>query len=87
MKILIIHNRYQSNNIGGEDIVYENELLFLQKKLGCENVYSYEVSNDDINKFKLLFEIWFSNEHYKKVRTIVKENRIDLVHVHNFFRS
>ena len=85
MKILIIHNRYQSNNIGGEDIVYENELLFLQKKLGCENVYSYEVSNDDINKFKLLFEIWFSNEHYKKVRSIVKENRIDLVHVHNFF--
>jgi len=85
MKILIIHNRYQSNNIGGEDIVYENELLFLQKKLGCENVYSYEVSNDDINKFKLLFEIWFSNEHYKKVRAIVKENRIDLVHVHNFF--
>ena len=53
MKILIIHNKYQSKNIGGEDIVYKNELNALCKKLGCENVFYYEVSNDDINKFKL----------------------------------
>ena len=59
MKILIIHNKYQSKNIGGEDIVYKNELNALRKKLGCENVFYYEVSNDDINKFKLFFEIWF----------------------------
>ena len=44
MKILIIHNKYQSNNIGGEDIVYKNELNVLRKKLGDENVFCYEVS-------------------------------------------
>lgn len=85
MKILIIHNKYQSKNIGGEDIVYKNELNALRKKLGCENVFYYEVSNDDINKFKLLFEIWFSKKHYKAICKIIKENGIDIVHVHNFF--
>lgn len=81
----MIHNKYQSNNIGGEDIVYQNELTSLQLKLGKENVFSYEVSNDDINKFKLSFEIWFSLKHYKNIKNIVQEKKIDLVHVHNFF--
>lgn len=85
MKILIIHNKYQSNNIGGEDIVCKNELNALRKKLGDENVFCYEVSNDNINKFKLLFEIWFSKKYYKEVMRIIKENSIDIVHVHNFF--
>ena len=85
MKILIIHNKYQSNNIGGEDIVYKNELNALRKKLGDENVFCYEVSNDNINKFNLLFEIWFSKKYYKEVAKIIKENDIDIVHVHNFF--
>lgn len=85
MKLLIIHNNYQSNNIGGEDIVYKNELEFLQIKLGEENVFSYEVSNDDISKFRLLFEIWFSFKHYQNIKEIVQKNNIQIVHIHNFF--
>jgi len=85
MKLLIIHNRYQSTNIGGEDIVYQNELESLQKKLGKENVLFYEISNDEISKLKLLFTIWFSSAHYNNVKKIVQENKIDIVHVHNFF--
>lgn len=85
MKLLIIHNKYQSNNIGGEDIVYQNELESLQSKLGKENVLFYEVSNNDISKSKLLFEIWFSSKHYKNIKKIVQKNQIDIVHIHNFF--
>jgi glycosyltransferase involved in cell wall biosynthesis len=85
MKLLIIHNKYQSNNIGGEDIVYKNELESLSAKLGKENVFFYEVSNDDISKFKLLFEIWFSFKHYQNIKEIVQKNTIDIVHIHNFF--
>lgn len=85
MKLLLIHNKYQSNNIGGEDIVYENELLLLQNKLGYDNVFYYEVSNDDISKLKLIFTIWFSFKHYKNIKRIVQENNINIVHVHNFF--
>jgi len=85
MKLLIIHNKYQSNNIGGEDIVYKNELESLRVRLGKENVFSYEVSNDDISKIKLVFNIWFNKFYYKEVKKIVKENNIDLVHIHNFY--
>lgn len=85
MKLLIIHNKYQSNNIGGEDIVYKNELEWLQKKLGKDNVLFYEVSNDNISKFKLIFGIWFSFKYYKEVKNIIQTNKIDLVHVHNFY--
>jgi glycosyltransferase involved in cell wall biosynthesis len=85
MKLLIIHNRYQSNNIGGEDIVYQNELQSLSAKLGKENVFFYEVSNDDISKVKLIFGIWFSSKYYKEIKSIVEKNNIDLVHIHNFY--
>ncbi len=85
MKILIIHNKYQTNNIGGEDIVYQNELVALRNELGKDNVFSFEVSNDDISKFKLIFEIWNSRKYYNEVKNIIKKNNIDLVHIHNFY--
>jgi len=85
MKILLVHNKYQSKNIGGEDIVYENELVALRGILGGGNVFSYEVSNDDISKLQLLFSIWFSYKHYKKIKALVLKNNIDIVHVHNFY--
>ena len=52
MKLLLIHNKYQTNNIGGEDIVFVNELRLLRKVLGAENVLSYEVSNDNIKTWR-----------------------------------
>lgn len=85
MKLLVIHNKYQSNNIGGEDIVYKNELESLQKKLEKENIFYYEVSNDDISKLKLIFGIWFSKKYYEEIKKIIEENSIDLVHIHNFY--
>lgn len=85
MKLLIVHNIYQTNNIGGEDFVYKNELRLLQNRLGDNNVLFYEVSNSEINKVKLLFDIWFSFKHYRRIQKIIKEHSIDIVHVHNFF--
>jgi glycosyltransferase involved in cell wall biosynthesis len=85
MKLLIIDNKYQSNNIGGEDIVYANELKSLQKKLGKENVFSYEVSNDNLSKIRVVFNIWFNKHYYQEVKKIVEENSIELVHIHNFY--
>ena len=85
MKLLIIHNTYQSKNIGGEDIVYKNELESLRQELGNKNVFSYEVTNDDISKIKLIFGIWFSFKYYRNIKKIVEKNCIDLVHIHNFY--
>jgi glycosyltransferase involved in cell wall biosynthesis len=85
LRLLIIHNKYRSSNIGGEDVVYSNELKSLQDKLGIENVYYLEVSNDNINKFKLIFGIWFSFKFYIQVKKLISNKKIDIVHVHNFY--
>lgn len=85
MKLLIIHNRYKRNYIGGEDVVFDRELEALKIELGAENVFDYSVCNDNINTFSIIFSIWFSKRHYKNVYQIVKKNNIDLVHVHNFY--
>jgi glycosyltransferase involved in cell wall biosynthesis len=85
MKVLIVHNNYQSKFIGGEDVVFKRELIALKKHLSESNVLEYSVSNDDIKIFNLLFTIWFSKKHYREVYKLVKENNIDIVHVHNFY--
>jgi glycosyltransferase involved in cell wall biosynthesis len=85
MKILIIHNNYSSNSISGENIVFNNEVFLLKQKLGEESIFTYDVSNDNINIINLLFSIWFSFKHYYKVKQIIKDNKIDIVHVHNFY--
>ncbi len=85
MKILLVHNNYQSKSIGGEDVVFQHEFSALEKCLGTGNVFKYVVYNDDINIFKLLFTIWFSRKHYNNIYKLVSENKIDLVHVHNFY--
>lgn len=85
MKVLLIHNKYKSKSIGGEDVVFDRELLSLKKKLGFDNVFEYSVCNDDIKISKLIFSIWFSREHYRNVYKLVVKNNIDIVHVHNFY--
>lgn len=85
MRLLIIHNKYKSKYIGGEDVVFGRELKALKRELGSENVFEYSVSNDNINKISIIFSIWFSRKHYKNIYKIVRKNKIDLVHVHNFY--
>lgn len=88
MKILIVHNKYLSNYIGGEDLVYKDEVDVLRNKLGSNNVVFYEVSNDTLSStalFKLSYQMWFSWEHYYKIRNIIRERDIKIVHVHNYF--
>lgn len=62
-----------------------NELRLLRKELGAENVLSYEVSNDNIKTWRLIYEIWFSRKHYKNVKDIIETEGVDILHVHNFF--
>ena len=85
MKILLIHNYYQSTHVGGEDLVFEQEKNALISSLGVDNVFTYTVSNDKLNKVKLLFSIWHNWIHAKKISDLIKNNNIDIVHVHNYF--
>ncbi len=85
MKVLIVHNAYQSHHMGGEDVVVANEIGALKKKLGENKVFEYLVSNDDIRPLTLMKDIWGNQTHFNNILNLVKQNSIDIVHVHNFF--
>lgn len=85
MKILIVHNAYQSHVLGGEDIVVKLELSALKRSLGENNVFEYLVSNDDVRFSKLAKNIWGDSAHFEAIKSLVTQHQIDLVHVHNFF--
>ncbi|GAA0077121.1 glycosyltransferase family 4 protein [Clostridium sp. CTA-5] len=84
-KVLIVHNYYQVP--GGEDTVVANEKKMLEDN-GHE-VFIYTRHNDEIKesgiwgKIKLLFETIYSFKTIKEVKEIIRENNIDIVHVHN----
>lgn len=85
MKVLVVHNAYQSHQVGGEDVVVRREIRGLRNALGSENILEYIVSNDHIQPFKLALDIWGSKQHAQKIAEMVKKHQIDIVHVHNFF--
>lgn len=85
MKVLVVHNDYQSQQIGGEDIVVNREIAGLKTALGEGQVFTYRVSNDTIRIGKLLKRLWGDRDHAKAIQTLIQKNNIDIVHVHNFF--
>lgn len=93
MKILLIHNFYQSSSPSGEDMVYKAEKELLEvwgKKYGLR-VTTYKEYNNKINnfslprKFLLPFKTAWSRETYKALRNIIKNERPDIAHFHNIF--
>lgn len=84
-KILIVHNYYQIP--GGEDTVVANEKQMLEEH-GHEIVL-YTRNNSELKKMskvqKLLlpFSTIFNIRTFREVRKIIKEQKIDIVHVHN----
>lgn len=84
-KILIVHNSYQL--AGGEDTVAENEGNLL-KEHGHE-VYYYMRDNEEIqhmNFFQKVLssvEAFFSLKTYREIKKIIRDNHIEIVHVHN----
>lgn len=89
MKILLLHNFYQSSSPSGEDGVYRNEVELLRKN-GVD-VVIYERHNDEINKYELwekfflpFINIW-SKKTYNEVRNLIKKEKPDVAHFHNIW--
>lgn len=85
MNILIVHNYYQVP--GGEDTVVNNEKHLLESN--GHSVVLYTRNNSEINniskikKMLLPFSAIFSMRTYLEIRQLIKENNIDVIHVHN----
>ncbi|MDR0897796.1 MAG: glycosyltransferase family 4 protein [Oscillospiraceae bacterium] len=84
-RVLLVHNYYQQP--GGEDVVLRNEQRLLEEKGHFVRLYTRH--NDEIHQFSswqtfcALFASVFSLKTYRDVRRLIRENAIDLVHVHN----
>lgn len=84
-RVLIVHNKYKMS--GGEDMVVVNETNLL-KKMGYE-VSEYIRSNDEISSTNIigrcffLLNAIFSIRSYFDVARIIKNEKIDIMHVHN----
>jgi glycosyltransferase involved in cell wall biosynthesis len=85
MTILLAHNYYQHR--GGEDAVFEAEAALLQAR--GHTVIRYAVHNDDVRTDSLADNLAlaratvFNRTSYDALCTIIREQRPDVVHVHN----
>ncbi len=83
--VMIVHNKYQVP--GGEDMVVRNERKLLEDN--GHRVIHYERSNSEIKNMGVLKKALlpltsiFSIKTYKDVKRILKDEKIDIVHVHN----
>lgn len=83
--ILIVHNYYQIP--GGEDTVVSNEKKMLEEH--GHKVILYTRSNNEIKNMGLLRKIIFplttiyNPKTARDIKRIIKEEEIDIVHVHN----
>lgn len=85
LKVLLVHNYYRIP--GGEDTVAANEKALLEQH-GHE-VVTYFRRNEEISSMSLIGKLLlpltsiFNPRTYREVRRIIREQNIDVVHVHN----
>jgi glycosyltransferase involved in cell wall biosynthesis len=89
MRILLVHNRYRSDAPSGENRVVDQEA----EALGAfgHEVIRFGQSSDEIEQWSVAKKasipvrtIW-SYETYRGLKAALRENRPDVVHVHNTF--
>lgn len=87
MKILLIHNRYTQR--GGEDTVFENEMMLLKEnKIEVDTIVFENTETKNIfQQLKAALRSIFSIPAFMKVRHRIKRKRPDIVHIHNVFYS
>lgn len=84
-RILQVHNFYQIP--GGEDVVVRNEKHLLEEH--GHTVFTYYRTNKELKekgiwgKLCLPFTAVYSFRTVREVKKIIRENKIDIVHVHN----
>ncbi len=83
--ILIVHNYYQIP--GGEDTVVANEMKMLEKH--GHKVCLYSRDNMELKQMKIIQKIFlpittvFNPQTYRDIRKLIREENIEIVHVHN----
>lgn len=83
----MVHNHYQQ--LGGEDISFKAETLLLRQnnhEVICYERFNNEIDNlSVIQKTALVKDTLWSTKTYNDIIKIIRNNKIDLIHVQNFF--
>ena len=85
LKIIAVHNRYQER--GGEDEVFEAEAQLLSDR-GCTVKTVTEPASDPRTwkqKYDVALNCIWSKPAHEKFLNLLREERPDVVHIHNFF--
>lgn len=86
MRVLILHSKYRSGSGSGENRVVEDEIHLLTS--AGHRVSSWTPSADTSSPQRIvragLDAVW-SRRAISRVRNLVRENKPDVVHVHNLF--
>src|SRR5437870_4826006 len=88
MRILLVHNYYQSNSPSGEDIVFDNEQLLLER--AGHEVICYSRRNDDISssildRLSAAGSLFWSMRSYRDISKLIRKHRPQIAHFHNTF--
>lgn len=87
MKVLLVHNFYQSSAQSGEDAAYRNEVMLLKDK-GIE-IIQHEKHNDEISgsfkNLKMAFSMVWSRGNYQELLKLIKKEKPDIAHFHNIW--
>ncbi|WP_121971345.1 glycosyltransferase family 4 protein [Leptolyngbya sp. BC1307] len=84
MRILIAHNFYQQG--GGEDNIFATEVDMLESY--GHYVKRFTVNNNEIEKthpLSLAKNTVWNNKIYKELRSIIRDEKIQIAHFHNTF--
>jgi len=90
MKVLLVHNFYQSSSPSGEDVVFNAERQLLESKSGLE-VSTYERRNDEIidysffGKALLPLKTILARKVYREIKGILEKEKPEIAHFHNIF--
>jgi glycosyltransferase involved in cell wall biosynthesis len=85
LKIVAVHNRYQER--GGEDEVFEAEAQLLSDR-GCTIKTVIEPASDPRTwkqKYDVALNCIWSKPSHEKFLNLLRQERPDVVHIHNFF--
>jgi glycosyltransferase involved in cell wall biosynthesis len=87
MKILVIHNFYQSSSPSGENSVFRNEVRLLETN--GNYVIPYRKSNDDIQgigkKLRTGLNAVWSYGSYRDLKRLIRREKPDIAHFHNIW--
>jgi len=89
MRILLVHNLYQSASPSGEDLVFRAERELLERN--NSDVITFEKYNDEIislpryKKSILPLRLLWSVKTYNQLRSLIKKERPDIAHFHNIW--